>query len=133
MSDNVHPVFERCDLVIDTDDQNLPRELMDTDKDPDTHSTRELDSGAMVTYEGTYIKKSAGATDAVMLTIDLARDVGLGVFSAWLYEKLDSREVTLSTPRGSIHIDDSISEPELETILQVLLEIEQGDQEDPDE
>lgn len=132
MTDDVHPVFERCDLVIDKRQGDAGPETIGADPDLiPGDKLAELDDGSSVTFEGIYEKRSADVPDTLMLAANLAKDVGVGLLSTWLYDRLKGQDVSISTPRGTIHTGD-LSEEEFKTALELLIETER-DGEDSEE
>lgn len=84
----------------------------------------EFEDGSMLEYEGVYKQRElggiSGGSEPIMLTIRLATDVGIGLLSAWLYDKLKGHEAMISTPRGTINIE-GLDKEELQKALEVLL------------
>lgn len=49
--------------------------------------------GAKLQYNGTLIRKSIGIPEVSQYILQVAVDIDVGLFSAWLYDKLRSRSV----------------------------------------
>lgn len=123
-----HPVFDRCELVIDyRSDTDLASKLMGEDAGVTPGPSVELADETVVRYQGVYKKRDIGGPEAIMLTLEIARDVGVGTFSAWLYEKLKDEKATISTPRGSVILTDDMDAEELAQVLEVLLDADDED------
>src|SRR5438874_13221695 len=44
--------------------------------------------GAKLQYEGTLLQEAVGALEVARFILEVGREVGVGVLSTWLYEKL---------------------------------------------
>jgi len=124
MADDVHPVFERCDFVIDKHQEDAGPETIGADPDLEVGArVAEFEDGSSVTFEGVYEKRSAGVPDTLMLAVELASGVGVGVLASWIYDKVKGEDGSISTPRGTIHTE-GLSKEELKMAVELLFEIE---------
>lgn len=53
----------------------------------------EAPGGAKVEYQGSLVRKSFGIPEVLQLIVDFSKDVEIGLFSAWLYDKVQNRQV----------------------------------------
>lgn len=106
MSERLFPTLERTDLIVQSYDTGCPRALMDTDVTPKPGATVELDTGATVTFQGSFVRRSEPGPDAHLFTIAMdAHDDGDAI-ATWLTETLnDDLFARIETPQGVVDLD----------------------------
>lgn len=64
-----------------------------------------IGNGASIKYRGTLIRLQEGIPEVIGFILIIATDVGVGIVSAWLYDKLKNKKVTLRIDRTIVEID----------------------------
>jgi hypothetical protein len=81
----------RLDLNIETFDKTLCSEILGT-----THEkagTVVAADGVTLEYQGTYFRKGVGFPDILEFVLSIPKDVAIGLFAAWLYDKLSRKKI----------------------------------------
>ena len=74
-------------IKIETQDKFLVFEIFEV-KQSKQGMQKEVSAGVVLRWDSTFIREAFGVPDIISLTLQLGRDVAVGVFSAWLYDKL---------------------------------------------
>ncbi|MEM3797245.1 MAG: hypothetical protein QXE05_01405 [Nitrososphaeria archaeon] len=106
------------EIRIETRDKNLAFDIFNSDKVLRTFTTKEVVDGVSIRFNGFIIREAIDIPHLISITLFLAKDVALptaiGLFSAWLYDKLKQRTVEkLYIERTVVKIDRG----EIEKIL----------------
>ena len=81
-------------LEIETDDRGLAFDLFETRELSVGKETAPVD-GIRIKYNGTLFKAALHFPETINLILDIAKNVGIGLFTAWLYDKLKGKNVKL--------------------------------------
>jgi len=80
-----------------TNDKTLGFHLFNSQELNSGQTTVNLGKGVSATFKGTMFRKSVGIPDVIQLVLEIGKDVvigiGVGLISAWLYDKLNGRDV----------------------------------------
>lgn len=76
------------------------------------------DSGVTYRSRGMYLKKDAFSDPTLLIAVDAAADVGKMVAAAWLYDKIEDKEVSIETARGTYEATREGIEAALSDILE---------------
>ena len=94
-------------------------DVMENDS-PLSGDTIEVPGGAIITYEGITLQRSAGTGDTITLIVQFAgqaiTSLGLNLFSSWLYDKLTNRNDV-----KTVHIKDRELKFETEEEIKITL------------
>lgn len=115
MPERLFPTLERTDLIVQSYDTGCPRALMDTDVTPKPGATVELDTGATVTFQGSFVRRGEPGPDAHLFAIAMDAPDDGDAIARWLTETLqDDLFASVETTHGvvNLEIDD------LETALE---------------
>ncbi len=77
---------------------------------------KEISAGATLRWDSTYIREAFGVPDIISLTLQFGRDVAVGLFSAWLYDKLKGRSAKLEIGNQQVPIDKEAIEERLKVL-----------------
>lgn len=106
MPERLFPTLERTDLIVQTYDDGLLRALMDTDATPRPGTTVEVDAGATVTFQGTFVHPGRLVHDAHLFAIEVDGPGGGEAVRAWLSEHIDDDPFTkVETPDGFVDLE----------------------------
>lgn len=103
------------EIWIHTHDRSLAFDLLGKGQ-ARTGDVIELDQGASLAYEGTYVRKALGFPEIVMLSASIPTGVAAGIIANWLWGKLKGRNIT------QIEIDRTTVEFEEGEIKRVIYE-----------
>lgn len=101
-------------IEIDTFDRRLCGDLLGTSTVSAGASVLVPGGGALV-FEGAVIRKAVGIPETLEFLFNCGKDVAVGLFSAWLYDRLRGRAVRLRVNRIEVELDG-------EAIKRVLIE-----------
>lgn len=77
-----------------------------------------LAEGITLKNNGTRIKKDAFSPATLSILVDVGKDVGTGVTSAWLYDKIKDKDVTIETAKGKYENSKEGLEDALEDVIE---------------
>jgi len=105
-----HPAFDRAELLIHTPDRDLENHIFS--------GADEVSPSDGVTYrnERMYKKRDPFTDPTLLIGVDIAADVGKGIAAAWLYDKLQDRDVIIETAGGSYETTKEAIKSSLEDI-----------------
>lgn len=107
---------------IETHDKMLGYDLFESKELLRGHTEKSVSEDASVRFEGSIFRKAEGLPEIIELTLIFAKEVVkpiiLGIVSAWLYNKMKGRAVTLRIERSEVEIDKG----EIEKILMEKIE-----------
>lgn len=101
-------------IKIETQDKLLVFELFNVKQTRQGLQIEPTD-GAVLRYESTFIREAVGIPDIITLTLQLGKDVAVGVFSAWLYDKLKERTSKLQIAGKETPVEKDAIERALST------------------
>jgi hypothetical protein len=113
----------RIQIGIDTHDRRLGFDIAGRDGRLASGTVVEAAGGVKVEYQGSLVRKSFGIPEVLQLIVDVSKDVEIGLFSAWLYEKVQNRQVERITIRQTEIIE--ITEAGIRKVLEQ--ELKKGD------
>jgi hypothetical protein len=82
----------RADLSIETFDRALGREILGT-PDESRGAIVHAPGGVDVEFEGTLVRKAVGFAPILEFALHIGEEVVVGVFAAWLYDKLKGSKI----------------------------------------
>jgi len=93
-------------LEIESGERNLESDLFDT---KELSRGKEIIpvEGVKVTYDGTLERGVLEFSKVIYLMVDIAKEISIGVFSAWLYDKLKGKNVKLKIKDEEVEINKS--------------------------
>ena len=80
-------------LHIETHDRRLGFEMAATGNTLRSGTAVSVPGGATLEYTGTFVCKSVGIPEVLQFIIDASISIDLGLFSAWLYDKVKEKPV----------------------------------------
>ncbi len=83
----------RVHLNIETHDLLLGFDIAGVGNSLSAGTVVDVPGGAKVVFQGAIIRKSFGIPEVLQFIVDAAVSVDLGLFSAWLYEKVKDKAV----------------------------------------
>lgn len=107
MSERLFPVLDRIDLIIQTYDSGLARELMGTETTPPPGTAVDVGVNSRIIFEGSFVRRGGPAADGLLFAIDVTEDADIPRIVAWLSEKLDGKDfVEFETRHGLVSLDE---------------------------
>ena len=95
----------KIDLEIETFDKKLDFDLFETKERLERGMTKQLENGVSLEYKGTEIRLGVGFPDIILLVLDIASSVAVGLFVSWLYDKLKNRATKIKINEIEVEID----------------------------
>lgn len=92
------------DIRIETHDTLLVYDLLEKDT-ANKGDVISIGDGASLRYRGTLIQLQEGIPEVIGFILTIAKDIGVGIVSAWLYDKLKNKKATLRIDRTVVEID----------------------------
>ncbi len=92
-------------LEIDTHDRALQFDLFGTRELEANKSATEIPGGARLELGTVYFRKGFGFPETIHAMLAVGRDVGIGLASAWLYDKLKGRATSVRINRIEVRLD----------------------------
>jgi hypothetical protein len=89
----------RIPINIDTHDRLLGFNIAGKNGRLSSRTVVEAPGGVKVEYQGSLVRKSFGIPEVLQLIVEVSKDVEIGLFSAWLYDKVQNRPVERITIR----------------------------------
>ena len=83
----------KVQLDIETHDRRLGFDIAGVGNSLSAGTSVEVPGGATVTFRGAIVRKSFGIPEILQFVVDTAVNVELGLFSAWLYDKVKDKPV----------------------------------------
>lgn len=83
----------RIQLDIETHDRRLGFDIAGVGNSLTAGTVVEVSDGVSVEYCGSIMRKSFGIPEILQLVVDVAKDIEVGLFAAWLYDKVKNKEV----------------------------------------
>jgi hypothetical protein len=80
-------------LHIETHDRTLGFEIAAADNTLRSGAAVSAPGGATLEYTGTFVCKSVGIPEVLQFVIDASINIDLGLFAAWLYDKVKGKQV----------------------------------------
>ncbi len=80
-------------LHIETHDRRLGFEIAATGNTLRSGTAVEVPGGVKLQYTGTFVCRSIGIPEVLQFVIDASISIDIGLFSAWLYDKVKSKPV----------------------------------------
>ena len=93
-------------IEIATNDNMLVFDLMNA-KESHVGMTNAISSNITLRLDRQRLFESIGTPDIINLTLSIGKDIAVGVFSAWLYDKLKDRARNLKINGTAVGIDKS--------------------------
>ena len=101
----------KVEVEIETFDEKLLSDLFEFKEGE--WQPRLFKEGASAEYKGSEERLAVGLPSIEIIVLEIIKDLAIGVISAWLYEKIKGRAVTLRIEKTEIEIDKG----EIERIL----------------
>ena len=95
---------QRVEVEIETHDSALELEMFGGSEVSTGTSRVTFSDGSAIVYAGTYVRKGIDFPAIVHLVIDRASDIGTGLISSWLYDKLKGKPAKLRIRRQEVEI-----------------------------
>jgi len=92
------------DVEIQTNDGFLVFEMLGKSR-AESGDVVPIGDGASLKYNGTLIQLQEGIPETIVFILNLTTDIGIGIVSAWLYDKLKNKKATLRIDRTIVEID----------------------------
>lgn len=92
------------DIEIETNDGFLVFEMLGK-KQAEKGENIAIGDGASLQYDGTLIQLAEGIPETLMFVLNIAKDIGVSIVAAWLYDKLKNKKATLRIDRTIVEID----------------------------
>lgn len=92
------------DIRIETHDTSLVYDLLGKDS-ANRGDVISIGDDASLKYGGTLIRLQEGIPEVIGFILTITRDIGVGIVSAWLYDKLKNKKATLRIDRTIVEID----------------------------
>ena len=83
----------RFPLKIETHDRKLGFDIAGIGNSLSSGTVVEAPGGVNVEYQGTYVRKAIGIPEILEFVVDASVTIDLGLFSAWLYDKVKDKPV----------------------------------------
>jgi len=109
-------------LQIETHDKRLGFDIAGKGNTLSSGAVVEAPGGVRVEYHGSLVRKSFGFPEVLQFIVDASVNVELGLFSAWLYDKVRNKEVERITIRRTEITE--ISEGNIRQVLEEEIEID---------
>ncbi|MEP7063774.1 MAG: hypothetical protein ABI881_15395 [Betaproteobacteria bacterium] len=110
-------------MAISTDDRSLAFRLLDAHTSLESGARAALPSGGTIQYQGALVRKSFDFTPVLQFVIDTTKDIDVGLFSAWLYDKVKNSRVQSITINS--RTVDEITEDGIRRTFEEQIRIEQ--------
>jgi hypothetical protein len=91
-------------IEITTTDYNLVLDLMNA-KESRVGWTNSISPGITLRLDRQTLFEAIGTPDIITFTVSIGKDIAVGVFSAWLYDKLKNRASKLKVKDTEVPID----------------------------
>ena len=91
-------------IEIATNDNMLVCDLMNSNESR-VGMTNSISPDITLRLDRQQLFESVGAPDIISFTVSIGKDIAVGVFSAWLYDKLKSRASKLKVKNNDVPID----------------------------
>lgn len=83
----------RVQLDIETHDRRLGFDIAGVGGNLSAGTVVDVPGGAKVLFQGAIIRRAVGIPEILQFIVDAATGVDIGLFSAWLYDKVKDRPV----------------------------------------
>lgn len=83
----------RVQLDIETHDRRLGFDIAGVGNSLSAGTAVDVPGGAKVVFQGAIVRKSFGIPEILQFIVDASVNVEIGLFSAWLYDKVKDRPV----------------------------------------
>ena len=80
-------------LRIETHDKRLGFDIAGIGNSLSSGTVVEVPGGAKLAYQSTYVRKAFGIPEILEFIVDASITIDIGLFSAWLYEKVKDKAV----------------------------------------
>jgi len=101
----------RITFEIETHDSKLLSDLFELKERE--WMPRVFEEGASARYGGSVERLTKELPEIIIIAVEILKAIGIGVLSAWLYDKIKGRAVTLRIKKTEVKIDKG----EIERIL----------------
>lgn len=95
--------YMKIELEIETHDNKLLSDLFEY-KD-DEWKEKVFKEGVSAKYEGSIERLAEGLPEILIITLEILKDISIGIVSAWLYDKIGGRAVSLKINKTEVEID----------------------------
>jgi hypothetical protein len=89
-------------IEIETQDKKLAFDLASEDNRLKTGQMIQVPGNVMLEYSGSIVRRSFGIPEVLTLVAHVAGTVEVGLFTAWLWSKLENKEVEKITIRRRV-------------------------------
>ena len=83
----------RIPLKIETHDRKLWFDIAGVDNSLSSGTVVDAPGGVKVEYQSTYVRKAFGIPEILEFVVEASVTIDLGLFAAWLYEKVRDKPV----------------------------------------
>lgn len=91
-------------LEIETHNNQLLSDMFELEENEWKPKT--FDEGAIVRYESSVERLTEELPTIIIISLEILRDIAIGVVSAWLYDKIRRRAVTLRIEKTKVEINE---------------------------
>lgn len=92
------------DIEIETNDGSLVFDLLGKSR-AESGDVISIGDGASIKYENSLIQFGEGIPETLIFVLNIAKDIGIALASAWIYDKLKNKKATLRIDRTIVEID----------------------------
>lgn len=83
----------KIQLDIETHDRRLGFDIAGIDNRLTSGTVIDLPGGGTLEFQGALVRKAVGIPEVLQFIVEKSVDIDIGLFSAWLYDKVKSRPV----------------------------------------